>query len=202
MSVMIIRTGGSFAFPSMLLDFNVNKSLAATAYLIRRQGGSDTMFFLLKKLYYADRSSLICWGNTITGDEMASMEKGPILSRIYDLMKGKNNADRVHLALWDDAMSRRGNTITVRAYPDEGFLSEREKEVLEHSRLTINGIKGQLVSDWLHDNCPEWENPGKSSIPIDPSEILRLANKTEEQIRNTELANEELRTLSRLMGSR
>jgi hypothetical protein len=184
----------------MLLDFDINKAIAATAYLISRQGGSESMFILLKKLYYADRSALIKWENSITGDEFASLEKGPIVSGIYDLMKGKGSPR--DLALWNEAIKRDGNTISLKNYSDAGVLSEREKEMLESSRQTIDGIKGVLISTWLHENCPEWQNPGNSSIPIDPSTILRKANKTEEEIREIEHANGELRTLSRLLGTR
>jgi hypothetical protein len=184
----------------MLLDFHIDKAIAATAYLIERQGGADSMFYVLKKLYYADRTALINWGAPITGDEFASLKKGPVVSGIYDLMKGKGAAQ--DLSMWNDVFERRNNTITLKKHPDEGLLSEREKEVLDNSRKTIEGIKGVLISDWLHDHCPEWEDPGDSSIPIDPSTILRKANKSEEEIRKIEHANEELRTLSRLLGTR
>jgi len=184
----------------MLLDFNIDKAIAATAYLIERQGGADSMFYVLKKLYYADRTALISWGAPITGDEFASLRKGPVVSGIYDLMKGKGVPE--NLKMWSDVIERKGNTITLKKNQDQGSLSEREKEVLESARKTIEGIKGVLISEWLHANCPEWDDPGDSSIPIDPSTILRKANKSEEEIRNIEHANEELRTLSRLLGTR
>jgi hypothetical protein len=184
----------------MLLDFHIDKAIAATAYLIERQGGADSMFYVLKKLYYADRTALIRWGAPITGDEFASLKKGPVVSGIYDLLKGKGTPQ--DLKTWNEVIDRRGNTIRLKKQADQGLLSEREKEVLDESRRTIEGIKSVLISTWLHEHCPEWEDPGDSSIPIDPSTILRKANKTEEEIRRIEHANEELRTLSRLLGTR
>src|SRR5487761_1366450 len=41
---------------------------------------------LLKLLYLADRRALIESGAPITGDDMFALPKGPILSRILDLM--------------------------------------------------------------------------------------------------------------------
>ncbi|HEY1657597.1 MAG TPA: Panacea domain-containing protein [Candidatus Sulfotelmatobacter sp.] len=183
----------------MLLDFDIRKAIAASSFILQRQGGRDSMFFLVKKLYYADRTALICWGNSITGDELSSLPSGPIVSHIYDLMKGSGSA--LNLKLWDAAIKREGNTISLKSGSLEGPLSEREKEVLEKSRETINNIRGIKVSTWFHDNCPEWTDPGHSSSPIDPSQILRIAHKTEEEIRKLEHANEELRLLNCLLGS-
>jgi hypothetical protein len=184
----------------MLLNFNIHKAIAATAYLIQREGGSDDMFPLIKKLYYADRSALIEWGNSITGDAFASLKKGPIVSRIYDLLKGQGTEE--NLILWNDAIQRKEPfTICVRKEPDKGILSQREKEMLEKSRLKIDSIRGS-ISDWLHKHCPEWTNPGDSSAPIDPSTILRLAQKSEEEIRQLEETNEELRFLNSILSAR
>src|SRR5271157_3955166 len=171
----------------MLLDFDINKAVAAASYLVSQQGGKDSMFFLVKKLYYADRSALINWGNSITGDELSSLPSGPIVSRIYDLMKAKGTPQ--HLKLWNEAIKRQGNTISLNKDPGDGALSEREKEMLEKSRRTIDSIHGMTVSQWLHKNCPEWTDPGRSSSPIDPSQILRIAQKTEEEIRQLEHTN-------------
>jgi uncharacterized phage-associated protein len=180
----------------MLLNFNIDKAIAAASYLLERQGGKDSMFILLKKLYYADRTALIRWGAPITGDKLASLEKGPVVSGIYNLLKGIGT--QKDLVKWNDVIKRAQNTILVRKQADDGLLSEREKQVLEESRRTINGIHGS-VADWLHKHCPEWTDPGRSSRPIDPSTILREAKKSEEEIRRIEEANEEIRILRRLV---
>jgi hypothetical protein len=184
----------------MMLDFKIGKAIAATAFLVDQEGGADDMFLLIKKLYYADRSALIKWGNSITGDSLASLKKGPIVSKIYDLFKGEGKEQ--DLIQWNDVIRREGPYgIVLRKQADEGVLSQREKEVLEAARRTIDSIRGS-VPDWLHKNCPEWTDPGNSSIPIDPSMILRLANKSEEEIREIEEANEELRFLDYLLSAR
>ena|SRR5271157_3285876 len=184
----------------MLLNFDIDKAIAATAYIIERDGGQSDMFPLIKKLYYADRSALIKWGNSITGDSFAALEKGPIVSRIYNLLKGE--ADESQQIQWNDFIQRkRPYAIVLRKCHDKGVLSERERKVLEESRQTINSIRGSIPK-WLHKHCPEWTDPGNSSIPIDPSIILRFAKKSEEEIRQLEEANEELRLLNYLLGHR
>jgi hypothetical protein len=71
---------------------------------------------------------------------------------------------------------------------------------LQNSQKVISAIRGS-VPNWLHKHCPEWRDPGKSSIPIDPSTILRLAKKSEDEIRQIEEANEEVRVLRYLLGA-
>jgi Protein of unknown function (DUF4065) len=184
---------------NMPLDFDVKKAIGATAYLIEREGGTAGMFVLLKSLYYADRSALINWGKPITGDSFASLDKGPIVAGIYDLLKGKGSEKE--LAEWNDVITRDENSISTRKRADTTVLSEREIEILEHARSMIRGIQGP-IADWLHKNCPEWEDPHGSSIPIDPSQILRQAGKSEEEIRSTEEANEEIRLLNHILRPR
>jgi hypothetical protein len=75
----------------MVLKFDIEKAIQAAAYLIRKTGESDSMFYVVKKLYYADRTALITWGNSITGDRLASLEKGPGVSGIYNLITGKGS---------------------------------------------------------------------------------------------------------------
>jgi hypothetical protein len=184
----------------MLLDFNTDKAIAATAYLIERDGGKDDIFPLIKKLYCADRSALIGWGNSITGSHLASLEKGPIVSTIYDLLKGiGKEEDQVR---WNEIIERKPPyAVTVRKEPDKGVLSQREIEALENARLTINSIRGS-IPDWCHKNFPEWTDPGQSSAPIDPSTILRLAQKSEEEIQHIEEENEEIRFINSVLGTR
>ena len=184
----------------MLLEFDIKKAIAASAYLIECEGGAEDMFVLLKKLYYADRSALISWGKSITGDDLASLRSGPVVSGIYDLLKGKGT--QKNLIQWNDVIQRRGNfKIVLRKQADRSALSEREIEVLDHARKTIDSIRGS-ISNWIHKNCPEWKDPGNSSIPIDPSTILRVAKKSESEIRQIEEANEEIRFLNYLLGAR
>jgi hypothetical protein len=182
----------------MLLDFKIDKAIAATGFLIEQGGGTADMFPLIKKLYLADRSALIQWGNSITGASLASLQKGPIVSTIYDLMKG--TGDERNLNLWNAAIWRDNYALGVRSPIDKSVLSERESTLLDESRRTIDNIRGS-IPDWCHANFPEWIDPGTSSTPIDPSSILRVVKKSEEEILQIEKDNEELRYLDRLLNA-
>jgi uncharacterized phage-associated protein len=187
---------------NLVLNFNIKKAKAAAAYLIERSGGSQEMFFLIKMLYYADRLALTEWGNSITGDSFASLKKGPIVSEIYNFMKDpatrpNQNPNEIE---WRESFGRTGNNISLRKAVEVDVLSEREIYVLEKSRKTIGGIRGS-VANWLHDNCPEWEDPHGSSIPIDPATILRIAGRSDEEINEIEQTNKQVQFLSLLMNA-
>jgi hypothetical protein len=185
----------------MLMDFDLKKAIAAAAYLISEKGGQEGMFVLIKKLYWADRTALIKWGKSITGDSFSSMDKGPVVSTIYDLLKG-NGPDPYQIE-WTNVILRKRNSFTVvlRKSADTNPLSEREMEVLRQASATIDSIRGSIPL-WLHKHCPEWTDPQGSSTPIDPGQILRLAKKTEDEIRRIEELNDELRLMNRLLGRR
>jgi hypothetical protein len=142
---------------------------------------------------------LINRGKPINGDPFASLDQGPIVTGIYGLLKGKGSEK--DLIEWNDVIRRDENSISTRKQADATVLSEREIEILEHAGSMIRGIRGP-IADWLHQNCAEWEDPHGRSILIDPSQILRQAGKSEEEIRSTEEANEEIRLLNHILRPR
>lgn len=184
--------------PSMLLDFDLQKTIAAVGYLIQKEGGELNFFLALKMLYVADKDALIQWGKPITGDDFVSMDKGPVLSQTYNLFKGVGPSD--HQELWNKSITERTNhLVRLLREVELGALSEREVTALESARLQIDSMPPWRVPRWLHDNCPEWKDPHGSSIPIDPATVLRFAGKTEDEIREIEKANEEIRFLNYLL---
>jgi uncharacterized phage-associated protein len=185
----------------MLLDFDIDKAIAAVTFLIQKEGGEVDMFLSLKMLYLADKEALINWGKTITGDSFYSLPKGPILSEVYNLFKG--TGQRENQEKWDSHFTQLvKNTVRPLRDGDVGLLSEREAEVLESARKRINEIAPWAVAKWLHDTCPEWTDPHGGSIPIDPSTILRNAGKSEEEIRAMEESTEAFRFAKYLLNSR
>ena len=185
----------------MLLDFDIHKTIAAVEYLVQKEDGELNVFLALKTLYVADKDALIQWGKTITGDSFVSMDKGPVLSTTYNLFKG--TGPESEQALWNAHISERMNHVVRLLHDvDLSILSEREIEALESARLQIKSMPPWRVARWLHDNCPEWQDPRGSSIPIDPSNILRNAGKSEEEIRQIEESNEAVRFAKLLLGIR
>jgi hypothetical protein len=148
----------------------MDKTLAATGYLLSLGGGSCSILKLVKMLYYADRMALECWHRTITGDMFCSLPEGPIVSTAYDLMKG-NGEKHLQKKWFAFIHPRQGNTIALKQMPDTGFLSQAERETLEASFNKIFPMSN--VSAWMH-TFPEWEDPKGSSKRIDPKTMLKL----------------------------
>lgn len=185
----------------MLLDFDIEKTIAAVAYLVQKEGGELDVFLALKTLYVADKDALIQWGKTITGDSFVSMDKGPVLSKTYNLFKGEG--PQHEQTIWNAQISERVNhTVRLLREVSLDALSEREIEALESARLQIKSMPAWRVARWLHDNCPEWQDPHGSSIPIDPNVILRTAGKTEEEIQGIEESNQAVQFAKYILGSR
>jgi uncharacterized phage-associated protein len=183
----------------MHIEFDIRKAIAATAFLVNRQGGKLDMFLGLKMLYLADKNSLIKWGKTITGDKFVSMRRGPVLSRVYNLFKGE--AVRKHQQEWNASFSALVNqSIRLVKNVDTGILSKREMEALEGARRDINGCAPWDVAEWLHKACPEWEDPHGSSSPINTRVILKNAGRTAEEIKTIEESNSTFVNTKELLG--
>lgn len=182
---------------SVVFKFDIEKTIAAVAFLMEHEGGKLDMFLSIKMLYLADKESLIRWGATITGDSFVSLPKGPVLSEIYNLFKGIAPAEDQRQ--WDAYFSERVNhSIHLLKPVDIESLSERDMEMLEEARKQINSFAPWDVVDWLHKTCPEWEDPHGSMIPIDPNVILRNAGRSEQEIKIIEKSNQ-LHNQTRMM---
>jgi uncharacterized phage-associated protein len=183
----------------MQLRFDIRKTIAAVAFLMDREDGHLDMFLGLKMLYLADKESLVRWGKTITGDSFVSLPRGPVLSEVYNLFKGV--APQEHQKEWDAYFSERVNhSIHLLQPVPFGLLSEREMERLEEARTQINKFAPWDVARWLHDTCPEWQDPQGSSIPIDPNVILRNAGRTPEEIELITESNHTYNQTKNLLG--
>lgn len=159
--------------------FDIDKAVAAAGYLASRcKDRTVSIFVLLKMMYGAERDALATWHRPITGDSFASMKKGPILSRLYDLMKGAIPVSNSDMVKWSKHFSPRvGNNVKLIAEADLDFLSQREIEALECSlRAIAELIQAEgLIADALHKRWPEWKDPaqyGRGSIPLTLEEVL------------------------------
>ena len=185
----------------MQLQFDIKKTIAAVAFLMEREGGQLDLFLALKMLYLADKDALIRWGKTITGDSFVSMSKGPVLSEVYNLFKGE--APRGDQQEWDAFFSERVNhSIHLLKPVDIDILSDREMNVLEEARRQIKSFAPWEIARWLHDTCPEWEDPQGSSLPIDPVTILRNAGRTEAEIEIMQESNRTFNQTRNMLGIR
>ncbi len=136
------------------------------------------MVSLLKILYLADRKSLIRRGKPITGDQMFSMPHGPVLSRIYDLIKTGDDTQ----PWYEYLMDREANTISLRSAPHTDELSDFERGILreefdQYRTYTFGELKA------LTHELPEYKDPNGGSLPDRPNDDFATRWMAWEEIR-------------------
>ena len=158
--------------------FDERKAAQAASVLLERHGGSMPYIKLIKLLYLADREALIETGLPITGDRFVSMKYGPVLSRVLDLIKEPSPAED---SVWHGYIVRSGYDAVLVDSAESDHLSEYDESVLQGIFESYGGGKEWDVVTRTHA-LPEWTDPGRSAIPIDPEDILRFAGFSDEEV--------------------
>jgi uncharacterized phage-associated protein len=147
----------------MHLRFNFKRTLQASAYLLRLDGKRMSYLRLLKMLYIADREWLAETGESITGDRAYAMKFGPVLTSVYELIKGNGSKAGV----WDDFIHTEGYAVNLVADPGRGELSKGIVQKLSEITERDRNLDEFELSELTH-GFPEWArhyNGGPSPIP-------------------------------------
>jgi hypothetical protein len=164
--------------------FDIRKAISATAYVCQLNGGKLDVLKAIKTIYLAERRALLEWHRPITGDSFFSMDNGPIVSRIYDLICARIGGPEMDA--WKTVFCpRSGDVIELKKLPDFKPLSRREKAALEDANARLRHLSIGQVIDLVHA-LPEWQNPNGSSIPIDPKSIFFHENFGEGEVKEIE----------------
>jgi Protein of unknown function (DUF4065) len=171
---------------SVRFVFDIRKAIAATAYVCELNDGKADLLKAIKTLYLAERQALLEWHRPITGDSFFSMDNGPIVSRIYDLMCGKVAGPEMRA--WKKVFRPRiRDIVALKNLPAFKPLSRREKSALANANERLKDLSIGQVIDLVHA-LPEWEDPHGSSVPIDPKTIFYHENFGEAEVK--EIARE------------
>ena len=115
---------------SIQFRFHPEKAVEAAAILLKLHREPMKYLGLLKMLYIADRFALKHMEQPITGDHYVSMKYGPVLSGVYDLIKGQAVEDA--LPLWSKFISPpKNNFVSLIADPGNEDLCEEEEETIQ-----------------------------------------------------------------------
>lgn len=166
---------------SIQFRFHPEKAIEAAAVLLKLHGKPMKHLGLLKMLYIADRMALQRMDQPITGDCYVSMNYGPVLSSVYDLIKG-NPVDGA-LPLWSEFISpRNSNYVALLKDPGNEELCEEEEDILTEVYQVFGHLNPFDVAEWTH-NLPEWQDPNGSAIPISVENVLLYMGKTDAEIK-------------------
>lgn len=167
----------------MPLRFDEKKATEAAAFLLRLRGGKMHYLKLIKLLYLADRTALLRWGVPISTDSYVSMDNGPVLSNVYDLITEEK--EKPFWATFISAPMGEYEVALLKEAPTDR-LSKAEERLLEeiYSQYGFRN-RWDLVNNVMH-SLPEWHYPGGSSVQIEIREILAAQGEDEEEIRAVE----------------
>lgn len=170
--------------------FNLEKTVEAVALLLKLHGGTMRYLALLKMLYMADRIALERIEQPISGDIYVSMKFGPVLSRVYDLIKGKEVGGAInfwskHISSRPENYSSSGYDYTIKLLddPSDDELSEEEIEILNEVYRKYGGVDRFDLAEITH-LFPEWKKPSGNirALPITFEDVFYSLGKSEEEI--------------------
>lgn len=159
--------------------FDARRATEVAVRLLQLAGGSMEYVRILKLLYMVDREGLSRRNRPVCGDHYVSMEHGPVLSTVYDIIKG-NTPDQT----WDGAIEKLRFNVQLRdgvPAPSATLSSEERGIIVDvHERWRDVGTWDMVKQ--LHSTLPEWTNPGKSSFPINPRRIFQVLGRSDDEI--------------------
>jgi len=165
----------------MNTQFREDKTTQVAAFLLKLRGGTMSYLKLIKLLYIIDRKALLQWGRPVTFDSYFSMNKGPVLSKTYDLIIEGVESDES--SYWHKHIDPPSNySVSLKSFCEPDDLSEAEIKLVERVFGEFGHLDRWSLVNITHELFPEWKNPEGSAIPISHEDILRADGKSVEEI--------------------
>lgn len=151
-------------------QFNKEKANAVILYLANKDYYISKMR-LLKFIFFADLYHLNKYGRPILGDKYVAMNNGPVLSKLYDMLKNSSRDYRVE----------KGKFIIPNKEPDLDCLSKSDIEALDYALKEYSSYNAFEMSALTHEH-DSWKNARKNS-PSSKAPLIMW----EEMINNDEI---------------
>jgi len=163
----------------MSLRFDEVKATQAAALVLKMRGGRMHYLKLIKILYLVDRAALLRWGIPVTTDRYISMDHGPVVSRIYNLI-----TDDKPKPVWARYISQPIGEYEVELLSEAPTdrLSRAEETLIQEIYEQYGYQNRWKIVEYMH-TLPEWQDPHGSAVPIHIREILEAAGEDEDEIR-------------------
>jgi uncharacterized phage-associated protein len=140
------------AVSSLEFRFDFERALQAAGVLLSYERARRMNFMrLLKLLYVADRESLAETGRPITGDRAVALKRGPVLGRVYDLIKGQSP----RAGEWGRFILTDRYEVELVGEPGRGKLSRQDVARLRAVYDRYRDLDEWALSEETH-NFPEW----------------------------------------------
>src|ERR1700730_8814788 len=136
------------------LRFNEAKATEVACRFLDLRGGTMHYLKLIKLLYLLDRTALGRWGRPVTTDHYVSMDNGPVVSRIYNLI-----TEETPKPLWAEFISAPLGEYEVELRKDAPTdrLSRAEEKLIHDVYDQYGRMNRWALVDYVH-TLPEWQN--------------------------------------------
>ncbi len=167
------------------MAFNRQKVIQVVNLILKKYDFRLNYTKLIKILYILDKEALRRWDVAVTGDSYCSMDNGPVLSNIYDLIMGRYDDETIQ-QYWENHFVKHGYDLVSingdKIFDDE--LSRREEELIDSidSQFHDKDYKYMIRYVHLKKLFPEWQDPQGSSIPLYKKDLLKSIGRTDEEI--------------------
>lgn len=183
-----------------MFRFNYEKAVQAVAHILRDEPSHRLNYMrLIKLLYMADRESLRETGQPITGDRVFAMDRGPVLSNLYNLIKQEHR----RTPEWSRFFRRDHYELVMESDPGNEKLCRYEAEKLTQVQQENQDLDEFDVANKTH-TFPEWKqnkpSPGGAN-PIPAEDILRALGYDSEEIERIRKEARAEHAMARLMGA-
>ncbi len=177
--------------------FNFRKLTQIVNYLLGKYHYKVNYTKLIKILYKCERESWSRWDTTLTTDAPYSMRKGPVLSKLYDLIRGKYSNQTLQTE-WNAYFQRDGHDIvslTENKLPlDE--LSKRELLLIdqvdhENHKKTYSELITEFHDDNKYPEVEKTDSSKKINLPRLLTAIGRSESETKRIVADTAQINKE-----------
>lgn len=166
------------------LKFRKQAALAALLFVVTelcRRGVKTDFIKIFKVLYFADQSHLVKYGRSITGDTYVAMARGPVPSRIYDIIKAVRGDSffEEEGANYKQMFTVEGYELRPQAGPDMNQLSATDVRELNESLEQYAMVDSLALSEQSHGFA--WYQADRDRY-MDAANIMREAGASDEVI--------------------
>ena len=151
----------------LAFHFDERRATQACAILLKQAGGRSNYTRILKLIYLADRKHIDATGNPITGATVVNMKNGPMLSEVYECIKGSRSS-----GVWDDHIANEGFDIRLTKPAGDSHISDLDVDILTELATRYADASYSTMIEVVHD-LPEWSDPAPAKVvPVAPADLL------------------------------
>ena len=162
--------------PEIRFEFDKQKAIEVMLYLVKRVN-DPTLLVVMKLFYLADKTSLERYGRFIAGDTYCAIEKGPVPSNLYDLLKTGRETDINGFRVVN------GRNIKPLRDANLDYLSDSDIACLNQAIALYGNLPPWQIAELSHDDAwaETWAERGdRGSIPMPIERIVSQFDESED----------------------